>query len=62
MSTGYSIMTRDYKKIEKMSDRCVMASAGFMADAATLKKTLKARCVTYEFQNDKPMGLSLIHI
>lgn len=56
MSTGYSIMTRDYKKIEKMSDRCVMASAGFMADAATLKKTLKARCVTYEFQNDKPMG------
>ena len=56
MSTGYSIMTRDYKKIEKMSDRCVMASAGFMADAATLKKTLKARCVTDEFQNDKPMG------
>ena len=56
MSTGYSIMTRDYKKIEKVSSQCVMASAGFMADAATLKKTLKARCETYEFQNGKEMG------
>ena len=56
MSTGYSILTRDYKKIDQMSDKCVMASAGFMADAVTLKKTLKARCTTYEFQNDKPMG------
>ena len=56
MSTGYSILTRDYKKIEKVSSQCVMASAGFMADAATLKKTLKARCETYEFQNGKEMG------
>ena len=39
-----------------MSDKCVMASAGFMADAVTLKKTLKARCQSYEFQNDKEMG------
>lgn len=56
MSTGYNILTRDYKKIMKMSDKCVMASAGFMADAVTLKKTLKARCQSYEFQNDKEMG------
>merc|ERR1712216_275576 len=56
MSTGYSVLTRDYKKIEKVSSQCVMASAGFMADAATLKKTLKARCETYEFQNGKEMG------
>ena len=27
MSTGYSILTRDYKKIDQMSDKCVMASA-----------------------------------
>ena len=56
MSTGYSVLTRDYKKIEKMTEKCVMASAGFMADAVTLKKTLKARCVSYEFQNNKEMG------
>ena len=56
MSTGYNILTRDYKKIDQMSDKCVLASAGFMADAVTLKKALKARCTTYEFQNDKPMG------
>lgn len=56
MSTGYSVLTRDYKKIDQMSPKCVMASAGFMADAVTLKKTLKARSTTYEFQNGKPMG------
>jgi len=56
MSTGYSILTRDYKKVTQMSSQCVLASAGFMADAATLKKTLKARCETYEFQNGKEMG------
>jgi 20S proteasome subunit beta 6 len=27
-----------------------------MADAVTLKKTLAARCTTYDFQNGKPMG------
>ena len=47
MSTGYNILTRDYKKIDQMSDKCVLASAGFMADAVTLKKTLKAVSYTH---------------
>ena len=54
--TGFSILTRDYKKVTQMSPTTLMASAGFMADAVTLKKTLAARCTTYEFQNEKPMG------
>ena len=57
MSTGFSIMTRDYKKVTHMTPNVLMASAGFMADATTLKKTLAARCTQYEFDNNKPMGV-----
>ena len=39
-----------------MSPKVLMASAGFAADAQTLKKTLRARCKQYEFQNKKPIG------
>ena len=39
MSTGYSILTRNYEKVDQMSPKTLMASAGFMADAQTLKKT-----------------------
>ena len=56
MSTGYSIMTRHYTKVDEMSPKTLMASAGFMADAATLKKLLKGRCDQYQFANNKPMG------
>ena len=56
MSTGYSIMTRHYTKVDEMSPKTLMASAGFMADAATLKKLLKGRCDQYQFANNKPIG------
>ena len=56
MSSGYNILTRNYEKIDEMSPKTLMASAGFMADAVTLKKTLQARCKQYEFQNKKPIG------
>lgn len=56
MSSGYNILTRNYSKVDQMSPKVLMASAGFMADATTLKKTLLARCRQYEFQNKKPIG------
>ena len=56
MSSGYNILTRDYEKVDRMSPSTLMASAGFMADATTLKKTLKARCKEYEFRNKRPIG------
>jgi len=56
MSSGYNILTRSYSKVDQMSPKVLMASAGFMADAKTLKKTLLARCRQYEFQNKKPIG------
>ena len=55
-STGYSIMTRHYTKVDEMSPKTLMASAGFMADAATLKKLLKGRCDNTRMQNNKPIG------
>ena len=54
MSTEYSIMTRHYT-VDEMSPKTLMASAGFMADAATLKKLLKGRCEQYN-ANNKPIG------
>jgi 20S proteasome subunit beta 6 len=56
MSSGYNILTRNYEKVDHMSPKVLMASAGFAADAQTLKKTLRARCKQYEFQNKKPIG------
>ena len=40
MSTGYNILTRDYKKIDQMSDKCVLASAGFMGPCPARWRTL----------------------
>ena len=38
MSSGYNILTRNYEKVDHMSPKVLMASAGFAADAQTLKK------------------------
>uniref|UniRef100_A0A3Q7FIL8 Proteasome subunit beta n=1 Tax=Solanum lycopersicum TaxID=4081 RepID=A0A3Q7FIL8_SOLLC len=43
MSTGYNILTRDYSKIIKLADKCVLASSGFQADVRALQKVLAAR-------------------
>ncbi|CAH8356773.1 unnamed protein product, partial [Eruca vesicaria subsp. sativa] len=32
MSTGYSILSRDYSKIHKLADKAVLSSSGFQAD------------------------------
>ena len=33
MSSGYNILTRNYEKVDHMSPKVLMASAGFAADA-----------------------------
>ncbi|TXG62703.1 hypothetical protein EZV62_009697 [Acer yangbiense] len=43
MSTGYSILTREYSKICKLADKSLMASSGFQADVKALQKFLAAR-------------------
>jgi len=56
MSLGYSIQTRKSTKLCKLTDTCVIASAGMQSDAATLHKVLKMRLVEYEHQHGKPMS------
>ncbi|KAL4567161.1 hypothetical protein LXL04_022735 [Taraxacum kok-saghyz] len=43
MSTGYSILTREYSKICKLADKSFMASSGFQADVKALQKVLSSR-------------------
>ncbi|KAK9282590.1 hypothetical protein L1049_010807 [Liquidambar formosana] len=56
MSTGYSILTRDYSKICQLADKCVMASSGFQADVKALQKVLASRHLIYQHQHNKQMS------
>ncbi|KAK4368078.1 hypothetical protein RND71_011870 [Anisodus tanguticus] len=56
MSTGYNILTRDYSKIIKLADKCVMASSGFQADVRALQKVLASRHLIYQHQHNKQMS------
>ncbi|PQM39738.1 proteasome subunit beta type-1 [Prunus yedoensis var. nudiflora] len=56
MSTGYSILTRDYSKICKLADKAVLASSGFQADVKALQKHLAAKHLIYQHQHNKQMS------
>ncbi|KAG5231247.1 Proteasome beta type family protein [Salix suchowensis] len=56
MSTGYNILTRDYSKINKLADKCLMASSGFQADVRALQKVLGAKHLIYQHQHNKQMS------
>ncbi|WOL16754.1 proteasome subunit beta type-1-like [Canna indica] len=56
LSVGYSIYTRDYSKICKLADKCVMASSGFQGDLKALQKNLAAKHLIYQHQHSKQMS------
>lgn len=56
MSTGYSILTRNYSKLLQLTDKCVIASAGFQGDMVALHKLLQARNVMFQHDHGKPMS------
>ncbi|CAA6659436.1 unnamed protein product [Spirodela intermedia] len=56
MSTGYSILTRDYSKICQLADKSVLASSGFQADVKALQKNLSAKHLIYQHQHNKQMS------
>ncbi|XP_074555885.1 proteasome subunit beta type-1-like [Curcuma longa] len=56
LSVGYSIYTRDYSKICKLEDKCVLATSGFQGDMKALQKNLAARHLIYQHQHNKQMG------
>jgi 20S proteasome subunit beta 6 len=60
MSEGYSIHTRHLTKLIKLTDKCILATAGMQADMVALHKTLQYRLVMYKHQNGKDMSTPAI--
>jgi len=60
LSRGYSVLSRNVPKYTKLTDKCVIATAGMAADKDALHKMLKARMVMYQHQNNKPMSTTAI--
>ncbi|MCO5549913.1 hypothetical protein L7F22_003389 [Adiantum nelumboides] len=56
LSTGYSILTREYTKMCQLSDKCILASSGFQADIRALQKNLDAQHQIYQHQHSKKMS------
>ncbi|KAF9612122.1 hypothetical protein IFM89_038305 [Coptis chinensis] len=56
LSTGYSILTRDYSKLQQLADKSILASSGFQADIKALQKHLSAKHLIYQHQHNKQMS------
>eukprot|EP00469_Lotharella_globosa_P012249 CAMPEP_0167787518 /NCGR_PEP_ID=MMETSP0111_2-20121227/9479_1 /TAXON_ID=91324 /ORGANISM="Lotharella globosa, Strain CCCM811" /LENGTH=229 /DNA_ID=CAMNT_0007679193 /DNA_START=48 /DNA_END=737 /DNA_ORIENTATION=+ len=56
MSYGYSIASRNVTKIAKLTDGCILASAGMQAERHTLHKVLKAKATMFENTHRKQMS------
>jgi len=53
VSNGYSILTRSQSKTVKLTETCILTSAGMIADVETLHKTLEMRIKQYRMQNKR---------
>ena len=53
VSSGYSILKRDHSKTTKLTDTCMLTSAGMVADVETLHRNLITKIRIYEMQNKK---------
>jgi 20S proteasome subunit beta 6 len=60
LSRGYSILSRDVPKYTRLTDKCVIATAGMSADKDALHKMLQARMTMYEHQHRKQMSTTAI--
>ena len=48
VSQGYSILSRDYRRTTKLTEKCAITSSGMVADIEVLHKNLIARVKMYE--------------
>jgi len=60
LSHGFSISSRTGHKLLKLTDKCVIATAGMQADQTALHKLLQARLQNYEHQHRKQMTTTAI--
>lgn len=56
LATDLSVLTRESSCITRISDHCVILSAGFQADAKAVHKLLQARHVMYQHQHHTAMS------
>lgn len=55
LSTGFSIYTREQKKLFKLSDSTVLGATGCWCDTLTLTRLMQARLQMYEHEHNKSM-------
>jgi len=60
MSTGYQILSRNQSKLEKLTDKTVLACVGCISDIITLNRVLKARLTEYEHNQGKVMSSNAV--
>ena len=53
ISQGYSILSREYSKTTRLTDKCVITTAGMAADTEALHKNLITRVKIYEREHRK---------
>lgn len=56
LSSGYSIHTRDQKKLFRLSDTTVLGCSGCWCDTLTLSRVLSARMQMYAHEHNKAMS------
>lgn len=53
MSQGYGILSREYSRTTKLTDKCVITSGGMVADIETLHKNLILKVKIYEREHKR---------
>ncbi len=53
ISSGYNILSRSHSKTSRLTDKCLITSAGMVADVETLHKNLETRIKQYRMQNKR---------
>ncbi|KAK1442681.1 glutamine phosphoribosylpyrophosphate [Babesia gibsoni] len=60
LSVGYTIHTRNCSKLKKLTDTCVLGTAGMQADMMALHSALERQIEAYRYANHKEPGIRVI--
>lgn len=60
LSSGYTIHTRDQRKLFKLSDNCVLSSTGCWSDIQAMTSLITARMQMYKHQHQRTMSANAI--